>query len=80
MEEKLTSGEPVYKDNDKYVKKKIKIYDNNVNTNFRSKKVPKENALYTCLSLIMLDSVVKIKKKYNLKTLFEECNYEIKKY
>ena len=29
----------VYDDNDKYITTKIKIYDNNVNTNFHSKKV-----------------------------------------
>ena len=34
-------SEPVYGDNDKYIKTKIKLYDNNVNTNFHSKKVPK---------------------------------------
>ena len=32
-------SEPVYGDNDKYIKKKIKTYDNNVNTNFHNKKV-----------------------------------------
>ena len=34
-------SEPVYGDNDKYIKTKIKIYDGNVNRNFQSKKVPK---------------------------------------
>ena len=34
-------NEPVYGGNDKYIKTKIKIYDNNVNTNFHDKKVPK---------------------------------------
>ena len=52
-------GEPVYGDNDKYIKTKIKIYDSNVNTNFHGKKIPKDNASYKCLSLIMLDFVVK---------------------
>ena len=41
----------------------MKIYDGNVNTNFQGEKVPKENASYKCLSLIMLDYVVKVKKK-----------------
>ena len=30
--------------------------EDRVNTNFQGKKVPKENALYKCLFLIMLDS------------------------
>ena len=37
-----------------------------VNTNFQGKKVTKENenASYKCLSLIMLDSVIRANKKY----------------
>ena len=31
------------------------------------------------LLLIMVDSVIKISKKYYLQTLLEECKYEIKK-
>ena len=53
-------NETVYGDNDKYIKTKIKVYGNNVNTNFQGKKVPKENASCKCLSLIMLDSIVKV--------------------
>ena len=36
-------SEPVYGDNDKYIKTKIKIYRDKVNTNFQGKKVPKES-------------------------------------
>ena len=39
-------GEPVYGDDDKYIKTKIKLYEDKVNTNFHGKKVPKENASY----------------------------------
>ena len=55
-------SEPVYGDNDKYIKTKTKIYDGNVNTNFQDKEMPKEKASYKCLSIIMLDSVVKEEK------------------
>ena len=41
--------------------------------------MPKENASYKCLSLIMLNSFVKIEKKYYPQTLLEECKYETKK-
>ena len=74
-----SGGKPVYGDNDKYIKTNIKIYDNNVNTNFQDKKVLKEKASYNCLSLIMLDSVLKVKKKYHRQTLPEECKYETKR-
>ena len=72
-------SEPVYGDNDKYIKTKIKIYDGNVNINFQDKGMPKEKASCKRLSIIMLDSVVKVKKKYYLETLLEECRFEIKK-
>ena len=36
-------SQPVYSDNDKYIKTKIKLYGGKVNTNFQGKKVPKEN-------------------------------------
>ena len=57
--------DPVYGDNDNYIKTKIKMYEDIVKTNFQGKKVPKENASYKCLSLIMLlDSVIRVNKKY----------------
>ena len=71
--------QPVYGDNDKYKKTKIKSYGDKVNTNFKVKKITKENALYECLSLIMLDSVIRITKKYYPQTLLEECKHKIKK-
>ena len=72
-------SEPAYGDGDKYIKTKIKMYEDRVNTNFQGKKVPKENASYKCLSLIMLESVIRVNKKYYPQTLLEECKYVIKK-
>ena len=71
-------SEPVYGDNDKYMKTKIKMYGDRVNTNFQGKKVPKESISYKCLSLIMLDSVIRVNKKYYPQTLLE-CKYVIRK-
>ena len=48
-------------------------------TNFQSKKMPKEKAPCKCLSIIMLDSVIKAKKKYYSKALLEECKHEQEK-
>ena len=44
-------------------------------TNFHNKKMPKEKAPSKSLSIIMLDSVIKAKKKYYPQTLLEECKY-----
>ena len=72
-------SEPVYGDNDKYIKTKIKIYAGSMITNFQSNKMPKEKARRKSLSIIMLDSVIKAKKKYYPQTLLEECKYEQEK-
>ena len=78
MDIKLGS-EPIFGDNDKYIKTKMKIYRDKTNTNFQGKKIPKENDLYKYLSLIMPDSVIIINKKYYPQILLEECRHEIKK-
>ena len=56
-------SKPVHGDNDKCIKAKIKIYGVTVNANFRDKKMPKVKAPCKFLSIILLDSVVKVKKK-----------------
>ena len=68
-------SKPVYGDNDKYIKTKIKIYAGSLITNFHNKKMPKEKAPCKCLSIIMIDSVIKANKKYYPQTLLEECKY-----
>ena len=37
--------------------------------------MPKEKAPCKCLSIIMIDSVIKTNKKYYPQTLLEECSY-----
>ena len=41
--------EPVYGDNGKDIKSKMRMHEDRANTNFQGKKVPKENASYKCL-------------------------------
>ena len=68
-------SKPVYGDGSKYIKTKIKIYAGCMITNLYNKKMPKENTPCKCLSTIMLDSVIKVNKKYYLETFLEECKY-----
>ena len=68
-------SDPVYKD--KYINKKTRSYKNDIITNFRNinnknNKPPEENKPYKCVSLISLDSIIKIDKKYYLQTLLQE--------
>ena len=72
-------SEPVDGDNYKYKTAKIKSYEDKLNTHFQGKKIPKENASYKCLSLVILDSALRVSKKYYPQNLLEECKYEIKK-
>ena len=68
-------SKPVYSNDDKYINRKIKIYASSVIINFHNKKMPKEKAPCKCLSIMMLDSLIKANKKHYPQTLFEECKY-----
>ena len=57
-------SELFYGDSDKYIKTKIKTHESRVNTNFQGKKILKENASSNCMSLVLLDSVVRVNRKY----------------
>ena len=72
-------SEPIYGDNNKCIKTKIKIYPGSIITSFQSKKKPKEKAPCKCLLIIMLDSVIKAKGKYYPQTFLEERKYEQEK-
>ena len=67
-------SQPVYGDGDKYIKTKIKMNGDRVNTNFQGKKVPKENASYKCSSLIMLNSAIRANKKFIHKHYWKSVN------
>ena len=71
-------SEPVDGDNDKYIWAKIRQYEDKIYTNFQGKKIPKENESYKCLSLIMLESVIKMGKKHYPQIL-EDLKYQVKK-
>ena len=74
---------PVY--NNKYINTKIRSYNNDIKTNFRdidnknnkNNKSPEKNKPYRCMSLISLDSIIKINKKYYPQTLLQECLYKL---
>ena len=70
------NSNPVYGDDDKYIKTKIEPYADSMITNSQGWKMPKEKTPSKCLSIIMLDSVIKAKKKYYSQTLLQECKYE----
>ena len=61
-------SEPVY--NNKYLKTKIKSYEEKINTNLHNDNVPKEGSQYVCLSEILIDSLFKSGKNCYLQVFF----------
>ena len=69
-----------FHDNNKYIKAKINLYNGKKNTDFQNNKIEEEGVHYSCLSVMLLDSVLKVGKKYYLQTLLEVCKYVVSKY
>ena len=70
---------PTCGNDDKYIKTKIKTYEDSITTNFYnkkwSKKIPEEKIPHKCLPIIILDSVFYTYEKYHPKIFLEECKY-----
>ena len=78
--DKKFDSDPVY--NNKYINTKIRSYNNDIITNFhdtdnKNNKLLEKNKPYRCMSLISLDSIIKINKKYYPQTLLQECVYKL---
>ena len=70
-------SKPIYEN--KYLKTKVREYDDAVKTNFLANGIPKENVHYTCIVCITIDSVMRMDKKNYPQVYLEECKYKIKK-
>ena len=78
--DKRFDSDPFY--NNKYINTKIRSYHNYIITNFhdndnKNNKLPEKIKAYKCMSLISLDSIIKINKKYYPQTLLQECVYKL---
>ena len=71
-------SEPVFEY--KYLKAKVREFDGVIKTNFLGNDIPKENMHYTCISCIIIDSVLAIDKKNHPQVYLEECKYKVKKH
>ena len=70
---------PVYGDNEKYIKTKIRMYEDRTITNFQGKKTPKESSSYNCIALVSIDCVIRMNKKYYPQAYLCECKYQERK-
>ena len=77
------NSKPTYGDDDKYIKTKIKTYEDSVTTNLynekESKKIPEEKVPCKCLSIIIIDSVLYAYEKYHPKHFQKNANINNKK-
>ena len=64
--------------NEKYLKAKIKSYNGKINTNLHNNKIPKEGSQFICLSVILIDSVLRTSKNFYPQVFLEECKYAVK--
>ena len=73
------NSKPTYVDEDKYIKTKLKTYEDNITTSFYNKKgsreVPEEKIPHKYLSIIILDSPLYAYEKYHSQIFLEECKY-----
>ena len=76
-------SKPTYGNDDKYLKTKIKTYEDSITTNFHNKKgsekIPEEKIPHKCLSIIIPDSVLYAYGKYHPQIFLEECKYIYKR-
>ena len=70
-------SQPIY--DEKYIKTKVKILNNSVNTLFSENEIPKERIRYVCISAISIDLVLRINKKNYPQVYLEQCKYNVKK-
>ena len=70
-------SEPIYEC--KYLKAKVREFDEMIKTNFWGNNMQKENMHYACIACITIDSVLTIDKKNHPQVYLEECKYEVKK-
>ena len=62
--------------NDRYIKTRVKTYNDRVYTKFQHNKISKDNEYCAHLSVILLDSIfVNSNKEYYPQIFLEECKY-----
>ena len=70
-------SQPSY--DDKYIKAKVKTFNNMINTLFSGDEIPKERIHYVCIAAICIDSVLRVDKKNYPQVYLEQCKYKTRK-
>ena len=70
-------NQPVY--DEKYIKTRVKHFEDKVITKFTNDEIPRENSHYSCIAAICIDSVINLKKENYPQINPEECKFRLKK-
>ena len=70
-------SQPIY--DEKYIKIKVKIFNNSINPLFSGDEIPKERIHFVCIPAINIDSILRINKKNYPQVYLEQCKYKVKK-
>ena len=70
-------SQPIY--DDKYIKPKLKAFNDMINTLFSADEIPKERINYVCIAAICIDSVLRVDKKNYPQVYLEQCKYKTRK-
>ena len=68
---------PVY--DEKYIKARVREFNDIIKTNFLRDDVSKGNVHYTCIACTTIDSVIRMEKRNYPQVYLEECKYKVKK-
>ena len=64
---------------EKYMKTRVKTFEDKVITKFTDDEISKEHTHYSCIAAISVDSVIKIQKENYPKVSLEQCKFRLKK-
>ena len=69
-------SQPIY--DNKYIKTKVRTFNDMINTLFPKDKIPKEKIYCICIPPVCIDSVLRIDRKNYPQVYLEQCKYKIK--
>ena len=64
---------------DKYIKNKVKTFNNMINTLFLGDEISKERIHHVCIAATCNDSVLRVDKKNYPQVYLEQCKYKTRK-
>ena len=65
-------SQPIY--DDKYIKTKVKAFNNTIKTLFPGDEIPKERNHYVCISAICIDLVLRTDEKIILRFIYNNVS------